>query len=215
MYREQKQEQKASPNNQAQPTACFYHSAKSTVRSSAKRASYDKALAYQLIDDLKTGHVGFTALNEVVIIPMTVWRVEDHLYLHVANKSRLQKFLESGEQVCISFAECTEWVMAKSAYHHSANYRSCVLFCRGERVTNPTEFDKAFKAIINSIEADRWDAVRPPNTQERKGTALMRLTILEGSYKSRAGGPDEDKADLALPVWHGTVPAKQFNNIII
>lgn len=68
------------------------------------------------------------------------------------------------------------------------------------------EFDLAFKGIINSIEANRWEKVRPPSVQERKGTALMRSTIDEGAFKSRDGGPNEEKADMALPVWHGTVP---------
>lgn len=185
---------------------CLFHTQKSTIRRSAKRASYEKKDVYQLIDDLKTGHVGFVSDNQAIIIPLTVWRVEDHLYLHVANKSRLQKLLEAGEQVCISFAECSEWVMAKSAYHHSANYRSCVLFCRGERVSDAEEFDRAFRGIINSIEADRWEKVRAPSAQERKGTALMRLHIEEGSFKSRTGGPNEEKSDLTRAVWHGTLP---------
>lgn len=192
--------------SQFRNSQCLHHTSKSTVRRGAQRARYDKALVYKLIDDLKTGHVGFIQDAQVIIVPMTIWRVQDHLYLHVANKSRLQKLLEAGEQVCISFAECSEWVLAKSAYHHSANYRSCVLFCRGERVMDNEEFDLAFKGIINSIEANRWEKVRPPSVQERKGTALMRLTIDEGAFKSRDGGPNEEKADIALPVWHGTVP---------
>lgn len=114
--------------------------------------------------------------------------------------------LEQGEQICVSFAECSEWVMAKSAYHHSANYRSAVLFCSGERVVNPTEFDRVFKVVINQIEPDRWQQVRHPSAQERKGTALMKLTIDEGSFKSRTGGPNEEPEDMELPVWHGTKP---------
>lgn len=179
-------------------------SSKSTVRRGAQRASYEKAKVYQLIDDLKLGHLGFVSQGQAIIIPMTLWRVGDYLYFHVANKSRLQKLLESGGSLCVSFAECTEWVMAKSAYHHSANYRSAVLYCSGERVNDQEEFDEVFKAIIDQIEPGRWDQVRGPSAQERKGTALMRLTIDEGSFKTRTGGPNEEPEDLALPVWHGT-----------
>ncbi|USD20730.1 pyridoxamine 5'-phosphate oxidase family protein [Microbulbifer variabilis] len=184
--------------------------AKSRVRRAAKRASYRREDIYRLVDELKLGHIGFTQDGEVIVIPMTVWRHGDFLYFHVANKSRLQKLLDSGQQVCISFAHYDEWVLAKSAFHHSANYRSAVLFCRGARVQDPEEFDAVFKSIIEDIEPGRWSQVRAPNTQERKGTALMRLTIEEGSFKSRTGAPSDNKEDLDLPVWSGTKPACPF-----
>ena len=109
-------------------------SPKSQVKRVAKRASYRKEQVFNLIDDLKMGHVGFVIEGQVFVIPLTVWRVDEYLYIHVMNKSRLQSLIEAGEEVCISFAECTEWVMSKSAYHHSANYRSAVVYCKGERV---------------------------------------------------------------------------------
>ncbi|MCO1336724.1 pyridoxamine 5'-phosphate oxidase family protein [Microbulbifer sp. OS29] len=182
-------------------------SEKSRVRRGAKRASYRREEIYPLIDELKLGHVGFSENGEAIIIPLTVWRLGCFLYFHVANKSRLQKLIEAGGQVCISFARYDEWVLSKSAFHHSANYRSAVLFCRGERVCGQEEFDAVFKAIINDIEPDRWEQVRAPNLQERKGTALIRLTIEEGAFKSRTGGPSENKEDLTLPVWSGIKPA--------
>ncbi|WP_444911426.1 pyridoxamine 5'-phosphate oxidase family protein [Microbulbifer sp. PAAF003] len=185
-------------------------SAKSRVRRAPKRASYRREDVYKLIDELKLGHVGFIEDGEVIIIPLTIWRLGEFLYFHLANKSRLQKLLEAGEQVCISFARCDEWVLAKSAYHHSANYRSAVLFCRGERVKEQREFDAVFKAIIDDIEPGRWDQVRLPSLQERKGTALMRMTIEEGAFKSRTGAPSDNKEDLALPVWSGVKPVCPF-----
>lgn len=193
-------------------TTTMNHTPHSKVRRAAKRASYELNDVVSLVNDAKLGHLGFIANNRPVIIPITLWAVGEYLYFHVANKSRLQKMLEAGGEVCISVAECSEWVMSKSAYHHSANYRSAVLFCTGERITDITEFDEAFKNIINSIEADRWDNVRPPSSQERKATALMKLTINEGSFKSRTGGPNEEPEDLALPVWNGTLTACPFNH---
>jgi len=184
--------------------ACLHHTERSTVKRVAKRASYDKESVYQLVDDLKLGHLGFVVGGKAVVIPITVWRDEDNLYIHMINKSRLQKLLENGEEVCISFAESSEWVMSKSAYHHSANYRSAVLYCTGTRVSEDDAFDGAFKVIINQMEEDRWDKVRPPNNIERKATALMKLTINEGSFKTRTGGPVEEPGDLSLPVWNGT-----------
>ncbi len=184
---------------------------RSQVKRVAKRASYRKSDVFQLVDDLKMGHVGFVLDGQVFVIPITVWRVGEYLYLHVVNKSRLQRLLEAGQEVCISFAETVEWVLAKSAYHHSANYRSAVLYCRGERVQDEATFDHAFAGIINQLEPGRWDAVRSPNALERKATALMQLTILDGSFKSRTGGPNEEPEDLALPVWHGTRPVCPFH----
>lgn len=183
----------------------------SKVRRVAKRASYEKSKIYQLVDDLRLGHVGFVVNNRPVVIPLTVWRGDDHLYLHVANKSRIQRLIESGGEVSISFAEYQEWVMSKSAYHHSANYRSAVLYCTGSRVNDDVEFDRAFEVIINQIEEGRWDNVRSPNKLERKATALMKMTINEGSFKARTGGPIEEPEDLSLPVWNGTKPVCPYH----
>lgn len=186
------------------------HSLRSTVRRGKHRASYNRSAVHSLVDRLKLGHIGYVADGGFIVIPMTVWRVEEHLYLHTLNKSRLHKHIESGGEVCISFAQASEWVLAKSAFHHSVNYESAVLFCRGERVRNAALFDRAFATIIDQIEAQRWDAVRPPNASERKATALIQLRIVEGSYKSRSGGPSDEPEDLDLPVHNGVLPICPF-----
>ncbi|ROS05232.1 nitroimidazol reductase NimA-like FMN-containing flavoprotein (pyridoxamine 5'-phosphate oxidase superfamily) [Sinobacterium caligoides] len=201
----------AAPKNSPQTIDQLARSPHSTIKRGVGRASYDKALVLQLVDDLKLGHMGFVLDGRPVIIPMTIWRVDEALYFHVANKSRLQKMLEQGDEFCLSIAECSEWVMAKSAYHHSANFRSAVLYCSGKRITDPQQFDRVFSLLINDLEEGRWDHVRPPSAQERKGTALMQLQINEGSYKSRTGGPNENAADLTLPVWHGVKPTCPFH----
>ncbi|WP_067515466.1 pyridoxamine 5'-phosphate oxidase family protein [Endozoicomonas ascidiicola] len=186
----------------------FSTTARSTVRRGKKNASYDKQAIFQLIDDLKLGHMAFMDKDSQcpVIIPMTFWRVDEHLYFHTLNKTRLDTLISSGAEVSISFAEASEWVLSKSAYHTSVNYRSAVLFCTGSRVDSPDEFDQAFQRIIDDIEPGRWSQVRPPNDKERKATALLKLTINEASFKSRTGGPNEDEEDLSLPVWNGTLP---------
>lgn len=133
--------------------------------------------------------------------------MHDDLYLHVLNGGRMSWCLASGTQLCLSFAVTNEWVMSKSAYHHSANYESVVLFGRAEQVTGNDEFDAAFEAIINQLEPGRWEQVRAPSLSERKATALFRIPIEEGAFKSRSGGPSEEPGDMALPVWHGLLPA--------
>lgn len=177
------------------------------VKRAKQRARYDKAPTYALIDSLKTGHVAFVENGEPRCIPITVWRHQDHLYCHSANKGRFARALESGELLCLSLAQTQQWVMSKSAYHHSANYESAVLYCRGERLTSVQDFNTAFKAIIDQIEPGRWDQVRPPNEKEMKATALIRLTIESGSYKSRTGGPVEEDEDLDRPIWNGVMEA--------
>ncbi|MCD1649390.1 pyridoxamine 5'-phosphate oxidase family protein [Marinobacter adhaerens] len=181
---------------------------RSRVQRAVKRASYDRETAYRLIDRLKTAHVGFVEDGEPRIIPITAWRLGDDLYLHTLNGGRLSRRLGSGTLLCISFAVTNEWVMTKSAFHHSANYESLVLYGRAEPVTDDAAFDAAFRSIINQIEPGRWEQVRAPNDKERKATALFRIPIEEGAFKSRTGGPNDDPEDLGLPVWHGTVPAR-------
>ncbi|EON93599.1 hypothetical protein MARLIPOL_02800 [Marinobacter lipolyticus SM19] len=186
------------------PLACC---PRSQVKRTAKRASYERAPVYALIDRLKTGHVAFVEDGEPRIVPLTVWRLGDDLYLHALNGGRMSQRLSSGTLLCISFAVTNEWVLTKSAFNHSANYESAVLFGRPLRVTDDREFDAAFRAIIDQLEPGRWDQVRSPNAKERKATALFRVAIEEGAFKSRTGGPSEEPEDMTLPVWHGTVPA--------
>ena len=180
---------------------------RSRVKRAARRASYERAPAYALIDRLKTAHVGFVEEGEPRIIPITAWRLADDLYLHTLSGGRLAQTLASGQQLCISFAVTNQWVMTKSAFHHSANYESLVLFGRASPVSDDREFDAAFQAIINQIEPGRWEQVRAPNAKERKATALFRIPIEEGAFKSRDGGPGEEPEEMALPVWHGVLPA--------
>ncbi len=193
------------------PATELAHGPDSTVKRVAKRGRYDRESVYQLVDQLKLGHIAFVANNRPVVIPMTVWRLDDHLYFHVANKSRLEKLLLGGTEVCISFARYDQWVMSKSAYHHSANYRSAVLFCTGERVTDAEEFDQAFNILLEQMEEGRSSQVRPPNDKERYITALMKLTINEGSFKQRNEGVHEEPEDLALPVWNGVASICPFS----
>ncbi len=179
---------------------------RTTLRHIKERGSYLREDAYRLIDELKLGHIGLVLDGKPMVIPMTFWRVEDDLFFHCINKSRIQRSLEAGEEICISFAQCSEWVMGKSAFRHSANYRSVILFCRGERITDEQEFDAAFIALIDQLDEGRWEKIRAPNKKERKMTALMKLRIEEGSFKSRDIGPVEDPEDAAITAKMGCIP---------
>lgn len=179
---------------------------RSTVRRAAKRASYDRDELYSIIDANPIGHIGFIENNTPFIIPINVWRMDNALYLHCLNGGRLSKHLITQNQVCVSFAEHNAWVLSKSAYHTSANYRSAVLFGQFTLVADQDEFNRAFATVINQIEAGRWDHVRQPSATEIKTTAMLKMEIVEGSVKSRTGGPNEEADDLQLPVWSGILP---------
>src|SRR5690606_729489 len=135
---------------------------RSTVKRAAARARYDRKTAYELIDRLKTGHGGFVEDGEPRIIPITVWRLDDDLYIHTLRGGRVFRCRGSGALRCISFAVTNAWVMGESAYRHSSNYESLVLFGRAHLVTEDHQFDAALQAIINLIEPRRWEQVRAP-----------------------------------------------------
>ncbi|WP_428240108.1 pyridoxamine 5'-phosphate oxidase family protein [Gynuella sp.] len=188
-------------------TDAFTITSRNQVKRGSKKADYRKEAVYRLIDKLKTGHVAFVEDNEPRSLPLTIWRIGDDLYCHSANKGRFSNALISGQLLCISFAINNQWVMSKSAYHHSANYESAILFCTGERLSAEEDFHRVFKAVINQIEPDRWDQIRPPSAKEMKATTLIKLTIQSASFKSRTGGPNEEPEDMEIPVWHGVLDA--------
>ncbi len=178
---------------------------RSTLVRAKKRGSYNKEDVYQLIDDTKLGNVAFLENGSPIVIPMLVWRMDDFVYLHGSRIARIFERLPD-QEIAISFTELTEWVLAKSAFHHSANYRSAVLFGKPELVEDESLQLLAYESFINQIQDGRWSKVRHPNDKEMKATAMVRMQINEGSFKSRMGGPNDDKDDLELPVWAGVIP---------
>ncbi|PCI43718.1 MAG: hypothetical protein COB51_11170 [Moraxellaceae bacterium] len=178
----------------------------SEVKRSSLRASYQEEDLYPIIDDLKMAHVSFIQNDSPMSIPMLCWRVENAIYIHGSRGSRLVKQLTGGSKSCVSFAELNAWVMAKSAFHHSANYRSAVLFGRFEAIEDDEVQLAVYENFIEQIESGRWQQVRTPNEKELKATTLLKMEINEGAVKIRTGGPIDDENDLSLPVWAGELP---------
>ncbi|GAA3928697.1 pyridoxamine 5'-phosphate oxidase family protein [Litoribacillus peritrichatus] len=183
--------------------------AKSTVKRTAKRASYDTKDLYPLIDDLKMAHVCFIQEGSPFSIPMLIWRIEDSVYIHGSRGSRLMKQLAKGKDVCLSFAEMNGWVMSKTAFHHSANYRSAVLFGQFEEVTNEQDQLHAYKLFVDQLEEGRWSQIKTPDEHELKATTLLKMNICEGAVKIRTGGPNDDEQDMIYPAWTGEIPLKK------
>lgn len=178
----------------------------SEVKRASTRASYKKDELFPIIDDLMMAHICFIQDESPISIPMLCWRVDNLIFIHGSRGSRLIKQLTNGNKTCVSFAELNGWVMAKSAFHHSANYRSAVLFGEFSIVDNEATQLRYYQSFVEQLETGRWQHIRSPNAKELAATTLLSMEINEGAVKIRTGGPIDDPEDMALPVWAGEIP---------
>jgi uncharacterized protein len=132
--------------------------------------------------------------------------VGDTLYLHGSAASRMLRTLSEGIPVCVTVTLVDGLVLARSAFHHSVNYRSVVILGTAKLVNDPTEKMEALRLFTEHIMRGRWDEIRWPNEQEMKGTTVLALPLEEVSAKVRTGGPVDDEEDYSLPVWAGVLP---------
>jgi nitroimidazol reductase NimA-like FMN-containing flavoprotein (pyridoxamine 5'-phosphate oxidase superfamily) len=170
------------------------------------RAEYDRAAVYRILDEAFICHVGFAQDGQPVVIPTGYARVDDRLYLHGSAASRMLRSLASGIDVCVTVTLVDGLVLARSAFHHSINYRSVVIFGCATMVEAEEEKMAALRAFSDHVVPERWDDVREPNSLELRATLVLALPLDEVSAKVRTGPPIDDKADLSLPVWAGVVP---------
>lgn len=176
------------------------------VRRLPQRGAYDLETIHAILDTGFVCHVGVVEHGRPIVIPTAYARVGDAIVLHGSSKSRLLEALVAGAEACVTVTHADGFVMARSAFHHSINYRSVVLFGRAEAVLDEAEKAAALEAFMERIHPGRWSAVRPPTAQELKATLVVRLPIVEASAKLRTGGPIDDPEDMALDVWAGVVP---------
>jgi nitroimidazol reductase NimA-like FMN-containing flavoprotein (pyridoxamine 5'-phosphate oxidase superfamily) len=172
------------------------------------RANYDRAFVHTVLDECLVCHVGFVVQGQVYVIPTTYARVGEALYIHGAAASRLMKTLAQGIEVCVEVTILDGLVLARSAFHHSMNYRSVVIFGRAREVTDLDEKRRALDAIVEHTERGRTAVARAPNAKELTATRVLAVPIDEASGKSRTGGPIDDEEDLALDVWAGVIPVR-------
>jgi hypothetical protein len=178
------------------------------VKRLPKRAVYDKAEVYAILDAGYVCHVGFIAGGQPCVIPTGYARAGDLLYLHGSAASRMLRALDQGADVCVTVTLLDGFVLARSAFHHSMNYRSVVVFARARLVTDPVEKVEALRAFTEHVLPGRWAEVRQPNASELAATKVLALPLDEASAKVRTGPPIDDEADYALPVWAGVVPIR-------
>jgi uncharacterized protein len=178
------------------------------VKRLPKRARYDRETIYSILDEGFVCHVGFLDQGAPVVIPTNYARQGDSLILHGSAASRMLQKLAQGVPACLTVTLLDGLVLARSAFHHSVNYRSVVVFGQGSPITDDSGKLAALRAFMERLLPGRWAEVRSPNPQELKATLVLSFPIEEASAKIRTGPPIDDEADSALPVWAGVIPLK-------
>jgi nitroimidazol reductase NimA-like FMN-containing flavoprotein (pyridoxamine 5'-phosphate oxidase superfamily) len=182
---------------------------RTTLRQRPQRGSHDPQLMAAILDEALSCTVAFVDDGRPVSIPTTHWRVGDRVLFHGGMGSRLGKAMAAGAELCVTVTLVDGLVLARSAFHHSMNYRSVILFGRALEITDPAEKEAAFVALIEKLAPGRYAGVRPPTDKELAATRLLALPIAEGSAKIRSGPPVDDVDDMSWPVWAGVVPVTQ------
>ncbi len=180
------------------------------VKRGPKRALNDREAMLAFIDQSLLCYVGFQINGQVRVIPTCHWREGDYLYWH--GHSKAANIAGSGQdeqKVCITIANLDGLVMARSAFHHSVNYRSAMIYGVPEAVTDPDEKQRHFELFVEKLSPGRWDQLRPVTDQEVKATGVMRVKLDEASMKVRAEAVIDDEEDLDWPVWAGVLPIQQ------
>jgi nitroimidazol reductase NimA-like FMN-containing flavoprotein (pyridoxamine 5'-phosphate oxidase superfamily) len=178
------------------------------VRRLPQRAVYDREVVHAILDEGFICHVGFAVDGQPYVIPTGYGRAGDTLYLHGSAASRMLRSLADGVRVCVTVTHLDGLVLARSAYHHSMNYRSVVVLGTAVEVTGETERLEALETISEHIIRGRWRDIRPPNALELKATRVLSLPIEEASAKVRTGPPVDDEEDYDLPYWAGVLPMR-------
>jgi len=179
---------------------------KTRVRRLAQRGSYERQTIDAILDEALICHVGFVVDGAPVVIPTIHWRDGDRLYIHGSAASRMLRSLRDGVDACVTVTLVDGLVLARSAFHHSMNYRSVVVFGRATLVEDREEKIRALDALVEHVVPGRSSEVRGPNESELRQTIVLSLPIEEASAKIRTGGAVDDEEDYALPVWAGVVP---------
>ncbi|MEV4333982.1 pyridoxamine 5'-phosphate oxidase family protein [Streptomyces sp. NPDC049597] len=173
------------------------------------RASYDRELVHSILDSGYVCHLGFVRDGAPVVLPTLYARVGETLYVHGSTGSRPLRMAgqeDPGLDVCLTVTHIDGLVLARSAFHHSVNYRSAVIHGTAYQVTDEDEKRMALDALVDHVVAGRSADSRPANAKELAATAVIRVDLAEVSAKSRAGGPNDEPEDMALPHWAGVLP---------
>jgi len=176
------------------------------LRRLPKRGAFDRETVYSILDEAFICHIGFAVDGQPYVVPTSFGRVDNTLYIHGSSASRMLRNLAGGIDMCFTVTHVDALVLARSAFHHSINYRSVVVLGNATQVDDTDEKTSALEAITNHIVPGRWADVRWPNELELKATSVLKLSIDEASAKIRVGPPIDDEEDYDLDIWAGLLP---------
>jgi uncharacterized protein len=178
------------------------------LRRLPNRGSHEFAAIYAVLDSGFLAHVGFQINNQPFVIPTLYARDDDKLYLHGSAASRMLGELEKGVPACVTVTLVDGLVLARSAFHHSMNYRSVVAFGTARKIVDKAQKSSALRVLSEHLMSGRWDDVRTPTDKELNATSVLEFQIDEASAKVRQGPPLDDEEDYKLSVWAGVVPLR-------
>lgn len=181
---------------------------RTTIHRGSRRARSDRGALYEVLDAGMVCHLGVVVDGAPRVIPTVYGRDGDTLYLHGSTGARSLRE-GPGQEVCVTVTHLDGIVLARSAFHHSVNYRSAMIYGTPRRVTDPDELLTGLRAISERLAPGRWETVRAPNRKELAATAVLALPLEEASVKVRQGPPAEEDEDYALEVWAGILPIRQ------
>lgn len=182
------------------------HTKRSTLRRLPQRGSHDADLIHAILDAGFVAHVGFQTDGQPFVIPTLYGRDRNKLYLHGSSVSRMLTQLEKNIPACMTVTLVDGLVLARSAFHHSMNYRSVVVFGAAQKVEDGERKLRALRTISEHLLPGRWGDVRAPSQKELKATTVLEFTVEEASAKIRTGPPLDEEADYRLPIWAGVLP---------
>lgn len=186
----------------------FTQTERTRLKRLPKRGHFDRETVYGILDEGFICHVGFASEGQPFVIPTGYARDGDTLYIHGSAASRMLRTLSRGIDVCVTVTIIDGLVLARSAFHHSMNYRSVVIFGRARLVEDPEEKMAALLALSEHIIRGRWAEVREPTEQEMRATTVLSLPLMEASAKIRTGPPLDDEEDYEMNVWAGVIPLR-------
>ncbi len=179
---------------------------RTTLRRAAERGSFDRTLVHQILDEALICHVGICTDAGPLVIPTIHCRIGDDLYIHGSPASRHLREMASGTEICVTVTLLDGLVLARSALHHSMNYRSVMVFGRAVPVEDMAERSRVLDRFVEHVVPGRSADLRPHHAIEVRGTSVLRIPLDEVSAKVRTGGPTDEPEDLSADVWAGVVP---------
>lgn len=192
------------------PVAEFAPTDRSRVRRSHQRAQYDKVGVYAVVDATPLCHVGYVIDGQPYVTPTFHWRVGDVMYWHGSSASRMLKAVKTGIPVCLTVTHFDGLVMARSPFHHSANYRTAMLYGQAHAIQSRDDKEAALKEMMDGLFPGRWDELRGNTDQELKATTVVEMPIQDAVAKIRSGPPIDDEEDYdTVQCWAGVLPRRE------